>query len=248
VSRYAPPPVHYSFGPGGITPAVKYLIIANVIAFLATMAAPVLMVGQFGLTPRLVLEQLRVWQLGTYLFVHDPGGFTHILFNMLALWMFGVDLERRWGTEAFTKYYFVTGVGAGAASVLAALLPFEATRLVYDIPTIGASGAVYGLLFAWALLFPHRRILFMFIFPLPARAAAAIMGAMAFLAAVSGRNSGVAETTHLAGMLAGWIYLKGPADLRLRIRYRLTKWRMERMRRKFGIHKGGRDDWDRWIH
>lgn len=235
----------YSFGPGPLTPAIKALVAANVAMFVIALVLPAITL-YFGMRPADVLEQLRLWQPFTYMFLHS--GIFHILFNMLALWMFGVDLERRWGTEAFTKYYFVTGVGAGAASVLAALLPFEATRLVYDIPTIGASGAVYGLLFAWALLFPHRRILFMFIFPLPARAAAAIMGAMAFLAAVSGRNSGVAETTHLAGMLAGWIYLKGPADLRLRIRYRLTKWRMERMRRKFGIHKGGRDDWDRWIH
>ena len=240
--------MQYSFGPGGITPAVRALIFINVIAYLATMVAPVLMVRVFGLTPQLIFGELRVWQVVTYLFIHDPGGFMHILFNMLALWMFGVDLERRWGTEAFTKYYFVTGVGAGAASVLASLLPFDATRSMYYIPTIGASGAIYGLLLAWALLFPHRRILFMFIFPLPARAAAAIMGAMAFLAALSGRNTGVAEMTHLAGMLAGWIYLKGPTDLRLRLRYRLTKWRMERMRRKFGIHKGGRDDWDRWTH
>lgn len=240
--------MQYSFGPGGITPAVRALIFINVIAYLATMVAPVLMVSLFGLTPQLVFEQLRIWQLGTYLFVHDPGGFMHVLFNMLALWMFGVDLERRWGTEAFTKYYFVAGVGAGVASVFASLLPFDAMRSVYYIPTIGASGAIYGLLLAWAILFPHRRILFMFIFPLPARAAAAIMGGMAFLAALSGRNSGVAETTHLAGMLAGWIYLKGPTDFRLQLRYRMTKWRMDRMRRKFGIHKGGRDDWDRWIH
>ena len=248
MSRYAPQPIQYSFGPGGITPAVKALIIANVVAFLATMAMPNVMITLFGLTPQLIFEQGRVWQVATYLFLHDPQGFGHILFNMLALWMFGVDLERRWGTVAFAKYYAVTGVGAGAATVLASLLPFDVSRSMYYVPTIGASGAIYGLLLAWALLFPHRRILFMFIFPLPARVAAAIMGAMAFLAAVSGRNSGVAEATHLAGMLAGWLYLKGPTDFRMEFRYRLTKWRMDRMRRKFGIHKGGRDDWDRHIH
>jgi membrane associated rhomboid family serine protease len=248
VSRYAPPPVQYSFGPGGLTPAVKWLIIVNVGIYLLMLLATRTLIDLFGLTPESVLERGWVWQAGTYLFLHSPGGFGHILFNMLALWMFGVDLERRWGTVAFTKYYFITGIGAGAATVLASLLPLDSTRSMYSIPTIGASGAIYGLLLAWAVLFPHRRILFMFIFPLQARVAAAIMAAMAFLAAMSGANSGVAEATHLAGMLVGWIYLKGPSDLRLALKYRMTKWRMERMRRKFGIHKGGRDDWDKWIH
>lgn len=245
MSRYSPG-VRYTFGPGGITPAVKAIIIANVAAFLVTLVAPEFMVTFFGMTPERIFDG-QVWQVATYLFIHSPDGFGHILFNMLAVWMFGVDLERRWGTEAFTKYYFVTGVGAGAATTFASLLPFEATASMYAIPTIGASGAVYGLLLAWALLFPHQRILFFFVFPLPARVAALLMGAMSFLAAISARNTGVAEATHLAGMLAGWLYLKGPTDLRLQLRYRLTKWRMDRMRRKFGIHKGGKD-WDKWIH
>ena len=94
----------------------------------------------------------------------------HILFNMLTVWMFGVDLERRWGRAAFTKYYFVTGVGAGICHGPRSLLPLGAAALdLQRPPTIGASGAVYGLLFAWALLFPNRQILFMFFFPLPAR-------------------------------------------------------------------------------
>jgi membrane associated rhomboid family serine protease len=220
-------------------------VAANVVVFLVDSIVPA-MTPAFGLYPAEIIGGLQVWRMVTYMFLH--GGILHILFNMLALWMFGVDLERRWGTIAFAKYYFVTGIGAGLATVLASLLPFGATRLMYGIPTIGASGAIYGLLLAWALLFPHRQILFMFIFPLQARVAAAIMAAMAFLAAMSGANTGVAEATHLAGMLVGWIYLKGPSDLRMELKYRLTKWRMERLRRKFGIHKGGKDDWDRWIH
>ena len=100
----------------------------------------------------------------------------HILFNMLALWMFGVDLERRWGTRGFVRYYAITGIGAGIATALVSLLPFAATRAIYAAPTIGASGAIYGLLLAWALLFPHRQILFMFIFPLPARVAVVAHG------------------------------------------------------------------------
>jgi membrane associated rhomboid family serine protease len=88
----------------------------------------------------------------------------------------------------------------------------------------------------------------MFIFPLPARTAAIIMGAMSFLAAVSGRNGSVAEATHLSGLVIGWIYLSGPTNLRLNLQYRLTKWRMDRMRKRFSVHKGGRDGNGNWVH
>jgi membrane associated rhomboid family serine protease len=173
----------------------------------------------------------------------------HVLFNMLAVWMFGVELERRWGTAAFVRFYFITGVGAGLATVLVSLLPFAATSRIYGAATIGASGAVYGLILAWALIFPHRQVLFMMIFPLPARVFAFILGAMSFLSAAGGLNGSVAEATHLAGLVIAWFYLKGPTNLRLEWKYRLTKWRMDRMRRRFGVHQGGRhDDWTRRIH
>ncbi len=100
---------------------------------------------------------------------------------------------------------------------------------------------------AWALLFPHRQILFMFIFPLPARVAALLMGAMSFMAAAGGVNSSVAEATHLAGFVIGWLYLKGFSRLRpdfnFSFSYWLARWRMERVRRKFNVHKGGKDGW-----
>lgn len=234
------------FGPGPMTPAVRAILFANVGAFLITFVAPKLMVGLFGLTPFLVFEHLEVWRLVTYLFIHDPSGFTHILFNMLALWMFGVELERRWGTRGFVRYYAITGIGAGIATAMISLLPFDVTRGIYAATTIGASGAIYGLLLAWALLFPTRQILFMFIFPLPARVAALLMGAMSFMAAVSGSNGSVAEATHLSGFAIGWFYLRGPKNLRLELQYRLTKWRMEKMRKRFSVHKGGRDGDDGW--
>jgi len=240
-------------GPGPMTPAVKAILFANVGVFLVhfllfSFGGSNIVVDAFGLSPRSVFESAQIWRLVTYLFVHDGSNFTHILFNMLALWMFGVDLEHRWGTQGFVRYYAITGIGAGVATALIALMPFEVTLGIYRSTTIGASGAIYGLLLAWALLFPHRRILFMFIFPLPARTAALLMGGMSFLAAVSGRNGSVAEATHLAGLVAGWIYLSGPSSLRLDLKYRLTKWRMDRMKRKFNIHQGGRKDDDRWVH
>ena len=242
-----PSGISYAFGPGPMTPAVRLIIYVNVAAFFLTFFAPQFFVSFFGLVPREILENLWAWQLVTYLFIHDPGGVMHVLFNMLAVWMFGVELERRWGSPAFLRFYFITGIGAGIVTVLVSLLPFGPTSHIYSIPTIGASGAVYGLILAWALIFPQRQVLFMMIFPLPARTFAFILGAMSFLFAATGRNGGVAEATHLAGLLIAYLYLKGPTNLRLELKYRMTKWRMDRMRRKFGVHQGGRRD-KPWVH
>jgi membrane associated rhomboid family serine protease len=238
-----------TFGPGPITPGVRALIIANVAVFLVTVALPQAIIDAFGLSPAAIVEDGHVWQLATYLFVHSPSSLMHIVFNMLALWMFGVDLERRWGTKGFTTFYFVSGIGAGLCTLLVSLLPFEWAASTYGSVTVGASGAVYGLLMAWALIFPHREILFMFIFPLKARMFVLIVGAIAFLSAVGSSGTGVSNLAHLGGLVAAWLYLRGPRDLREEIRYRLTKWRMDRMRRKFNLHRGGRDDdWNRRIH
>jgi len=248
VTPPAPSRMSYSFGPGPMTPAVRAIIFANVGVFLVTIFLPAMVIEPFGLSPVSVVRHLRVWQLLTYLFVHSPTQVTHILFNMLAVWMFGVDLERRWGTREFVKYYFITGVGAGVSMILVSFLPFDATRATFDTVTIGASGAVYGLLMAWALIFPHRQILFMLIFPLTARVYVLIMGAIAFSAALGASGGPVANVAHLGGLVVGFLYLKGPGNLHLEWRYHLTKWRMERMRRRFNLHKGGRDDWENRIH
>src|SRR3970040_1540162 len=121
-----------------MTPAVRAIVFANIGAFLLTFVAPNVMQDWFGLVPRSVLEDGQVWRPITYLFIHDPQGFTHILFNMLALWMFGVALERRWGTGGFVRYYAITGVGSGIATTLLSLLPFDAMRSMYGATTIGA--------------------------------------------------------------------------------------------------------------
>ncbi len=249
MSRYPPPRVTNLIGPGPWTPAVRAIILTNIAVFVVTLVSPARVVGWFGLAPSDVIEHGRVWELVTYLFVHSPNDLMHILFNMLAVWMFGVDLERRWGSRGFTNYYFITGVGAGVSMVLASLIPWAPLHAAYDVPTIGASGAVYGILFAWALLFPDRQILFMFFFPLPSRVFVFIMGAIAFISALGASGGPVANLAHLGGLLVGWLYLKGPTDLRLELKYRMTKWRMDRMRRKFNVHRGGRDDdWERRIH
>jgi membrane associated rhomboid family serine protease len=199
--------MHVSLGPGPMTPAVQVIVIANIAVFIATMAAGQFLIDWFGLSPADVFTKGRVWQLGTYLFLHAD--VFHILFNMLAVWMFGVDLERRWGTPAFVRYYAITGVGAAICTLLVSLLPFG--RDTYLATTIGASGAVYGLIMAWAIIFPHRTILFLGVFPLSARVFALIMGAISFSQALNqGGGPPVAHVAHLGGMLAGYWYLKTP--------------------------------------
>jgi membrane associated rhomboid family serine protease len=105
-------------------------------------------------------------------------------------------------------------------------------------------------LIAWGILFPTRQILFMLLFPLPARVYVILMGAITFYSAFAATDNGVANVAHLSGLLIGWLYLRGPKDLRLELQYRLTRWKMDRMRKKFEVHRGGRghDDWDRHIH
>jgi len=194
-----------------MTRAVQAIVIGNIVVFVAMMVARSPIIDVFGLTPQAVVTEGRVWQLATYLFLHAD--VFHILFNMLSVWMFGVDLERRWGTQAFIKYYAVTGVGAGVCTVLASLLPFGPGS--YSIPTIGASGAVYGLLMAWGIVFPHRTILFLGIFPLTARVFVLIMGAIVFAQALGqGGGTAVAHVAHLGGLVVGYWYLKTPVRRR----------------------------------
>ena len=112
----APSSIAFSLGPGRLTPAVRALIAANVIGYLLTLVVPSL-AFRLGLVPALVFERWWIWQPVTYMFLH--GGMFHLLFNMLALWMFGVELERLWGTRFFVRYYFVAGIGAAATTMLA---------------------------------------------------------------------------------------------------------------------------------
>ena len=237
-----------SFGPGPLTPAVRAILFTNVAMFILTIFAPRIVQGFLGLRPAAVLEAAWIWQLVTYMFVHalDP---MHILFNMLGLWMFGVELERRWGTRAFTKYYFIAGIGAGVCVVLASLLPFPMARASYAVPTIGASGAIFGLMLAWALAFPERHVLFMFVFPLPARVFVAIMAALQLYYTYAATGAGISTFAHLGGLLVGYLYLRMPAHPLLEWKYLMTKWRMERMRRKFDVHRGGKGGgWNDRIH
>jgi membrane associated rhomboid family serine protease len=242
VPRYPSSNVTYAIGPGGISPAVKLLLIINVTLFFMNLIVGEAMTLSLGLRPQAVLEQLALWQPITYMFLHSTGNIGHILFNMLGLWMFGTDLERTWGTRFFTKYYFITGVGAALVTVA---LGWFVNDIYYSV-TVGASGAIYGLLLAYGLYFPHRTILFI-IFPLPARVFVILMGAVAFYNSIAAPGSNVANSAHLAGLAIGYLYLKG---LRLRpldeLKYRYLRWKMGRARSRFDVYSGGRSPDDDW--
>src|SRR5579871_1706491 len=223
----------FSFGPGPVSTAIKALIAANVVAFLAQIFFPIV-TDALGLRPVFVLRGLWVWQLVTYMFLH--GGVFHILFNMLTLWMFGVELERTFGTRRFLNFYFFCGIGAGVCVVMADYL-FSDPR----IATIGASGAIYGILMANAVLWPDRIILFSFLFPIKMKYFVMIVGAIAFLGAFTPGN-GVSDVAHLSGLGFGYLYLKmkrvrgfaiDPLGM-FRERYRA--WKLARAKKKFQVY------------
>lgn len=237
--------VSYAFGPGPITPAVKTIIWANVAMFVVTWFFRDIVL-YLGLSPKAVFENGWFWQPVTYMFLH--GGTLHILFNLLGIWMFGVELERMWGTRYFAKFYAVSGLGGAAAMLLMALVPAFREQ-TYSAITIGASGAFFGLLLAYGLIFPHRPILILFLFPVPARYAVMIFGAIAFLASTAGASTGVAHAAHLGGLVTAYLYLRGGrGGLTAEIKYRYVKWRMNRLRKKFDVYSGGRGPWDGRVH
>ncbi|HMD35279.1 MAG TPA: rhomboid family intramembrane serine protease [Vicinamibacterales bacterium] len=238
-----------SFSPGPFSTALKVLIGVNVAVFILQQPQLVpSLTTMFGLQPDLVLHEFRIWQLASYMFLH--WGIFHILFNMLALWMFGAQLEQVWGTRFFLKFYFVAGIGSAILTVLFSLLPFGFARPLYHADIIGASGAIYGLLMAYALYFPDRPIL-LIVFWVPAKWCVTILGAIALYSSLSDPG-GVANATHLGGLLVGYLYLKnGSLHPILEIRYRVNKWRLNRIRtrKKFDVYSGGRaDDLNRRVH
>jgi membrane associated rhomboid family serine protease len=248
---------------GAFPPGVKWLLIVNtaifLLYFLLTAAGMGSLVRPFGLVPYEVLHG-SIWQLFTYQFLHDPYSMMHIVFNMLSLWMFGRTLELDWGTKRFLQYYFLCAVGAGVCVVLTSLV-FGGLHSM----TIGASGAVYGLLLAFGMMYPRATIIF-FIFPIEARWLVIIFGAWALLGSIMG-GGGVSNVAHLGGMIFGYFYLKsglmrrratprshgGGSSYRhglvdgLRDRYK--QWKLQRAKRKFEVYLRNREkDSDKYVH
>jgi membrane associated rhomboid family serine protease len=228
------------------------IVIACAIAFGLQIIAGPSFTERFGLRPNDVVSHGYLWQLVTYIFLHDTRNILHILFNMLGLWMFGSDLEQYWGTRNFTKFFFICGIGAGIIFTLLSIAQGSGETL-----TIGASGAVYGVLLAFGVLFPDR-IIYWLIFPIPARYFVMIMGGIALFSSVMARNSGTAHVAHLGGMACGYLYLRARGIMRGRgggggrsLRSWYDEWRRNRLRRKFEVyynerHKNDNDKWRRW--
>ena len=234
-----------------LTRMVKALVIVTSGVFLLTYL-PAKLFGWYtpyiwlSLQPYDVIHRLYLWQVFTYLFLH--GGFFHILFNMFALWMFGSDLEKLWGGPKFLYFYFLTGVGAGVFDVVLTTLFGPA----YPTATIGASGAIYGLLLAFGLLFPDRPIFIWFIIPIKAKWFVLIICAIEFFSEISGPGSGIAHLAHLGGMLVAYLYLRG-GGLSGRLQLHYQEWQRSRLRNKFEVYmreheKDKKKDSDPWIN
>jgi membrane associated rhomboid family serine protease len=190
--------IRFGFGGGYITPAVRYLMFANGIIFILQAIMGRSLISWFGLHPVYIFKKFYIWQFFTYMFLH--GDFLHILLNMFILWMFGCEVERHWGEKDFLKYYFICGIGAGFFHLI--------FNMSSSIPVVGASGAIFGILIAFAMLFPDRLVI-LFPFPIPIRAKylAIIFASIELIFGFVGQ-SGVAHFAHLGGMIVGFVYLK----------------------------------------
>ena len=244
---------------GFLPPGIKVLIIACSIVFTLQELSGLIWGPEgwdfwtytFGLVPSRVITGF-VWQPFTYLFLH--GGIWHLLINMLFLWMFGADLERTWGTRRFYAYYFLCGVGAGLINVGVKVLLDLSGRVSPPIPTIGASGAIFGVLLAAAVVFPDQPVwLIPFPIHIPMRVYAIAMGAIEFFATLgSGSGDNVSHICHLGGMLVGYIYLRR-GSFGYNVRNRVSDWKRRRMRRKFELYVRNHQDKppsepDNWVN
>jgi membrane associated rhomboid family serine protease len=255
-SQYRPRGYRFNWS-GFITPGVKLIALtcAGVFLFqtLIVLFAPAAyswLITHFGLTPN-ALVRLWVWQPVTYIFLH--GGLFHLLVNMLMLWMFGRDLEQIWGKRKFYQYFFLCGAGAGLINVLAKTIPIFWGIKPSMIPTIGASGAIFGILIANAILFPDRQIwLIPFPITIAMRPYVAVMGAIEFFATLGSGGDNVAHVCHLGGMLVGYLYLRRGSFL-YRARNQYSDWKMKRTRRKFEVYMRDHKDEppsrpNRWVN
>jgi membrane associated rhomboid family serine protease len=217
------------YSPGGfqvMPPAIKAIIVANVIVFLFQKSPFGPLLELFGALWPIGSHNagdysFQLWQPFTYLFLH--GSFTHIFFNMFALWMFGAEIENYWGTKNFVIYYFVCGIGAALINLVAtAGLPF---------PTIGASGAIFGVLLAFGMMFPDRYIYIYFLLPVKTKYFVAGYALIEFFSGLGNRSMGsgsdVAHFAHLGGMAVGFIY----------ITIKRNEWSIKRTFRNFSIPK-----------
>jgi membrane associated rhomboid family serine protease len=213
---------------------VARLIAANTAVWIIQVLTGDWCAREFGLIPALV-QQGEVWRLFTYQFLH--GSTFHLAINMFALWMFGSELAPRWGARFFLRYYFVCAVGGG--------ILFTLVRLGTWVPSVGASGAIYGILMAYAMWFPNRQVYLYFVLPIRVRYLIVFLILLETSQAISSTGTGIAHAAHLGGMGFGYAYLRwngvagfdplSPATLR-RWKHDWQRWRLRRRMRDRGWH------------
>jgi membrane associated rhomboid family serine protease len=193
-----------------LTPAVRWLLIVNVAIYLCELVVARIEGGLEILSFDLAISYDRVftgeiWQVLTYMFLHDPRGISHILWNMLMLWMFGSPLEQFWGPRRFLKFYFLTGIGAALSILFVAwLVPSQRS-----VPTLGASGALYALLVAFGFLFPNNLVYLFGLFPIKGKHLVLLFIGIGVLQSLTLSAADVSLAAHFGGMLAGGLLVTG---------------------------------------
>jgi membrane associated rhomboid family serine protease len=182
-----------------LPPVTQALLLANVALFALDQLLNRSLTIWFSLWP--LGANFMPYQVVTYAFLH--GSIAHLFFNMLGLWMFGAELERIWGAKRYLQFYFASILTAAAAQIIVTLL------LGSPYPTVGASGALFGLLLAYAMMFPNRTIMPLFPpIPMKAKTFVALYGGLELFLGVTGTQSGVAHFAHLGGMLGGFLMIR----------------------------------------
>lgn len=186
-----------------LTPVVKWLLIANIGIYFVSLVPSLgdFLYQWFAVNPGSWSTTLQPWRLISYQFLHDTTGIWHILLNMFALFMLGPALERSWGGRKFLPYYLICGASGGIVYLLLARIGFLAPG-----PMVGASGAIYGLLVACAILFPHF-VAILFIFPVPIRVLAVVIAATSFLTVITRGDNAGGQAAHFTGMAVGAAYV-----------------------------------------
>jgi membrane associated rhomboid family serine protease len=244
---------------GFIPPGVKLLVLICSGVYIAQLLVSIFLGDDatawvnhyFGLVALGPIPGLRVWQPVTYIFLH--GSFLHLLFNMLFLWMFGKELELTWGKRRFLNYFFLCGVGAGLIELVVKLTPMAWGHRPSDVPTIGASGAIFGILMANAVLFPDREVwIFPFPISIPMRPYVAVIAAIEFVSTLGVGGDPVSHVCHLGGLLVGWLYLRRGSFM-YNVRNTVSDWRLQRNRKKFEVFMGKQKDGprsrpDNWVN
>ncbi len=231
-----------SFGPAFTPPVVQQLLIANGVMFVAQNLIPA--VALYGpIRPAAVWQGGYLWQPFTYMWLH--GGIGHLIMNLFVLWMFGSQLAMAWGAKRFFRYYLLCGIGAGVIiSVMPYLLMGIGISSSTLIPTVGASGAIYGVLLAYSLTWPDRTI--MLIFPPVAFRAIWLIPLMFFMTVAFGAGN-VSHVGHLGGVLVGWVYLRRNRDVPGAQRFGWGqikhRWRRHRMRQRLRAVRRDESNW-----